>query len=125
MNGNIDEALEIAVTSMELSGTTNYAAYEAALCYVINGEYEKAASIASDLISNGLSYDLVDLVKVIEHFYTEPADETISADFKSAVETIDNAIEQYSVELSSTAQAIIDGTTTAKDALMTGTYNFS
>lgn len=125
MSGDVDKALEIAVTSMELSGTTNYAAYEAALCYVINGEYEKAASIASDLISNGLSYDLVDLIKVIEHFYTEPTDETISANFKSAVETIDNAIEQYSVELSSTAQAIIDGTSTAKDALMTGTYNFS
>ena len=124
MNGSVEKALETAEKSMELSGETNYTAYEAALCYLILGNYEKAIDLASPLIEAGLSYDLCDLVKVLEALYTEK-DTDAAQTLKTLVENVDSAMTQSNVSVSENAKAIIDGTKTAKDVLMSGTYNFS
>lgn len=124
MNGSVEKALEVAEKSMELSGEKTYTAYEAALCYLIIGNYEKAIELTSPLVEAGLSYDLVDLVKVLEALYTEK-DTDAAATLKSLVENVDSVMEQNGVSVSENAKAIIDGTKTAKDVLMSGTYNFS
>ncbi|MDY4256008.1 MAG: hypothetical protein SOX69_09860 [Oscillospiraceae bacterium] len=124
MNGSVEKALETAEKSMELSGETNYTAYEAALCYLILGNYEKAIELTSPLVEAGLSYDLCDLVKVLEALYTEKEGEAAET-LKSLVATVDNTLSQNSIDVSENAKAIIDGTKTAKDVLMSGTYNFS
>ena len=72
----------------------------------------------------GLSYDLCDLVKVLEALYTEKEGEAAET-LKSLVATVDNTMSQNSIDVSENAKAIIDGTKTAKDVLMSGTYNFS
>lgn len=124
MNGSAEKALETAEKSMELSGETNYAAYEAALCCLILGNYEKAIELTSPLVEAGLSYDLCDLVKVLEALYAEKDGETAET-LKSLVSTVDNTMSQNSISVSANAQAIIDGTKTVKDVLMSGSYNFS
>ena len=124
MNGSVEKALETAEKSMELSGETNYTAYEAALCYLILGNYEKAIELTSPLVEAGLSYDLCDLVKVLEALYTEKEGDAAET-LKSLVATVDNTMSQNGIDVSENAKAIIDGTKTAKDVLMSGTYNFS
>ncbi len=124
MNGDVEKALEIAENSMALSGETNYAAYEAAICNLITGNYERAIELTSPLVNAGLSYDLCDLVKVLEALYTETEGESAET-LKTLVATVDNVMSQNSITVSDNAKAIIDGTKTAKDVLMSGTYNFS
>lgn len=124
MNGNVEKALETAEESMTLSGETQYAAYEAALCSLILKKYDEATDLASKIAESGLSYDLCDLVKVLEHLYTEKETETAKK-LASLVATIDNTMNQNNVTVSDNAKAIIDGTKTVEEVLMTGTYNFS
>ncbi len=124
MNDGVEKGLATAEKSMELSGETNYAAYEAALCYLILGNYEKAIELTSPLVKAGLSYDLCDLVKVLEALYTEKSG-TAAETLKTLVTQVDSAMSQSSVTVSDNAKAIIDGTKKPADVLMSGTYNFS
>lgn len=122
ISGNIDNALTIALAGEELSGEQLYSTRQAAICSLLKGDFEGAASRASSLFESNLSTQTCELIKIIAAAY-DGEDENLKAKIDELDNNVDDVYAQYEVTLSDDAQAFIDGTKTLEDLFLGGTYD--
>ena len=121
MNGDVQGSLSIAEKGIELSGTRNECAYQAAVAYLLLGDYEKAYELAEDLYTNNLSIDTAELIKVIAETY-DGGDTELSAKLQEVSADVDDKFEQAQIEFSENTAAVIGGEKTLEEVFLSGIY---
>lgn len=121
VEGDTAASLAKALKGIELSGAQNYCAKQAAVAYMLGGDFENAYPYLKAMYTNSMSLESCDMLKVFNALYKGD-----NADIKEELETtmseIENVYTSYGIESSQNTLDIISGEKTLADVFLSGSY---
>ena len=115
-------ALELAVKGIELSGTETFCANEAAIDYMLNGDFESAFPYIKKMYQNSPSIESCDLLLIFDALY-DGDDKGVKEELAALVDEIDKTYSSYGVSSLTDTLSIINGEKTLEDVFCAGTYS--
>ena len=119
--GDLEGALETAVKGMELSGVKSFCGNEAAIDYMLTGDFESAFEYLKNMYQASLSIETCDMLLIYNALY-QGDNKDIKEELASLVEEINQTYENYQVTSLSDTTAIISGEKTLEDVFCAGSY---
>lgn len=119
--GDVEGALAAAVEGMELSGSKTFCGNEAAIDYMLTGDFENAFEYLKSMYQNSMSIETCDMLLIYNALY-KGDNKDIKEDLAALVEEIGQTYEQYGATSLSDTTAIINGEKTLEDVFCGGTY---
>ncbi len=119
--GDVEGALEAAVKGIELSGAKNFSANEAAIDYMLTGDFDSAFEYLKNMYHNSLSIETCDMLLIFNALY-QGDDKAIKEELATLVKEINDTYGNYQVTSLSDTTAIINGEKTLEDVFCAGSY---
>lgn len=119
--GDIEGALETAVKGMELSGVKSFCGNEAAIDYMLTGDFESAFEYLKNMYQSSLSIETCDMLLIFNALY-KGDNKDIKEDLATLVDEINKTYANYQVTSLSDTTAIISGEKTLEDVFCAGSY---
>ena len=120
--GDVSGALEAAVKGMELSGAETFCGNEAAIDYMLTGDFENAFEYLKKMYQASLSIETCDMLLIFNALY-QGGNKDIKDDLASLVNEINQTYESYGAASLSDTTAIINGEKTLEDVFCKGTFS--
>ena len=122
--GDVAGALETAVKGMELSDTETFCANEAAVDYMLTGDFENAFGYLKNMYKSSPSIESCDMLLIFNALY-DGDNKDIKDDLADLVDEIEQTYASYQVTSLSDTTAIIGGEKTLEDVFCAGTFALS
>ena len=119
--GDVKGALETALNGILLSGSKTFCGNEAAVDYMLTGDFESAFEYLKNMYRNSMSIETCDMLLIYNALY-KGDNKDIKEDLAALVEEINAAYQNYGVTSLSDTTAIINGEKTLEDVFLAGTY---
>ena len=119
--GDIEGALAAAVKGMELSGEKSFCSNEAAIDYMLTGDFESAFEYLKNMYQSSLSIETCDMLLIFNALY-QGDNKDIKEDLAALVDEINQTYANYKVTSLSDTTAIISGEKTLEDVFCAGSY---
>ena len=119
--GDVAGALETAVKGIELSGAETFCANEAAVDYMLTGDFENAFGYLKNMYQSSPSIESCDMLLIFNALY-EGDNKDLKEDLAALVEEIGQTYESYQVTSLSDTTAIINGEKSLEDVFCAGTF---
>ena len=119
--GDVEGALEAALNGILLSGSKTFCGNEAAVDYMLTGDFESAFEYLKNMYQSSMSIESCDMILIYNALY-KGDNKDIKEDLAALVEEINQMYENYGATSLSDATAIISGEKTLEDVFLSGTY---
>ena len=119
--GDVAGALETAVKGIALSGTETFCSNEAAIDYMLTGDFENAFGYLKKMYQSSPSIESCDMLLIFNALY-EGDNKDLKEDLSALVEEIGQTYANYQVNSLSDTTAIINGEKTLEDVFCAGTF---
>ncbi|MBQ6067761.1 MAG: hypothetical protein IJK89_13195 [Clostridia bacterium] len=122
--GDVAGALEAAVKGIALSGTETFCANEAAVDYMLTGDFESAFGYLKNMYRSSPSIESCDMLLIFNALY-DGDNKDVKEDLAALVEEIEQTYASYQVSSLSDTTAIINGEKTLEDVFCAGTFGLA
>ena len=120
--GDVEGALETAVKGIELSGSETFCANEAAIDYMLTGNFDDAFRYLKNMYQSSPSIESCDMLLIFNALY-DGDNKEIKEEAAALVEEIGQTYASYQVTSLSDTTAIINGEKTLEDVFCAGIYS--
>ena len=122
--GDLEGALETALTGIALSGSETFCGNEAAVDYMLTGDFDSAFSYLKKMYQDSMSIETCDMLLIFNALY-EGDDREIKDELASLTDEINQMYQSYGVSSLSDTEAVISGEKTLADVFLAGSYALS
>ena len=119
--GDVEGALAAALEGIELSGSKTFCGNEAAVDYMLTGDFENAFEYLKNMYRNSMSIETCDMLLIYNALY-QGDNKDIKEELADLVSEIKQTYEQYNVTSMTDTTAILNGEKTLEDVFCAGTY---
>ena len=119
--GDVEGALAAALKGIELSGAESFSANEAAIDYLLTGDFDSAFKYIKNMYNNAMSIETCDMILIFNALY-QGGDKEIKEELSALVQEIEQTYQSYGVSSLSDTTAIINGEKTLEDVFLSGSF---